>query len=164
MTNLNQSYHDKLSDDEKLRDAELYYSIGHEDEDMTSNNECWIWDGHQILSKEGGTHGIHFSHKVAGRNFKGWHDVEKNIISIVFPKHELRKLGDRKPTVDDIPTNVYNKLISKFGRTNRFVVFEFIKKSQLKQIIKEIVKEIKFVNENMFPKEFNRHQLGSCWR
>lgn len=143
MTNLKQSYHDKLSDDEKLRDAENYFSIGQDDDESVEENYCWTWYDGRILVEKGGSHAIHFGTAILDNNFRGWYDVKKNAISVVFPERVLRKLGDKKPTVDDIPTNVYNKLASRFGRTSRFVVFESMKKSQLKQIIKEIVLMLK---------------------
>lgn len=119
------NYYKNLSDDEKDDLANQYFSIGQEDDETKDNNFCWIWDGTRIIAKKGGTHGHHFSHEVADANFKGWYDVEKNTVSIVFPDYELRKLSGRRPTVDDIPQNVYTALINKFGkRTPNFVVFE----------------------------------------
>lgn len=143
---IHESYTDVMSDDEKNDLAMSYFSVGHEDEEglgRCDDYQCWIWDGTKIISKVGGTHDSAFTHERSNVSFKGRYDPHTNRISIVFPNHELNKLGNRKPTIDDIPTNVYNKLISKFGKNNKFVVFEYIKKSQLKQIIKEIVNLIK---------------------
>jgi hypothetical protein len=146
---LKETYHDKQSDDEKTKNAELYFSIGQEGPNsVTDKNYCWIWDGNNVISKMGATHGLNFSHQVANRNFKGWYDAAKNIISVVFPEHELRKLGNRRPTEDDIPQYLYQKLISQFGkRKPRIVVFESknyccISKNQLKVILKEITKHV----------------------
>ena len=145
---LKEIYHDKQSDDEKTKNAELYFSIGQEGPNsVTDKNYCWIWDGNNVLSKMGATHGLNFSHQVANRNFKGWYDAAKNIISVVFPEHELRKLGDRRPTEDDIPQYLYQKLISQFGkRKPRFVVFESkrcgMSKKDLKLFLKEIVQQV----------------------
>jgi len=117
-------YHDNMSDDEKMDNACSYFSIGQE-EDEKNPNYCWIWNGNDVIAKRGGTHGFHFGHEVAERNFKGWYDIEKNTISVVFPNYELRKLGDKKPTEDDIPQYLHQKLINKFGkRKPNFMVFE----------------------------------------
>ena len=137
----------KMSDDEKLANAENYFSVGHQDEDESDRNWCWIWDGNKVITIKGGTHGINFTHEVADKNFKGWYDAAKNIISVVFPEHELRKLGDRRPTKDDIPQYLYQKLISKFGkRKPRIVVFESkradMSKKDLKLLLKEIVQQV----------------------
>ena len=139
--NIDEIYYDKLSDDEKMANAELYFSIGQEDDETTSKSYCWIWSkGDGVLSvKKDGTHSINFGIDAKDYTYSGWYDPSKKAISVVFPPHELRKLGNRKPTVDDIPTIVYNKLQSQFGKDNRFVVFEIIKKSQLKKLIKEIL-------------------------
>ncbi len=119
-----ETYYDKMSDDEKTDDAIEYFSIG-QDEETYRNNYCWIWNGNDVIAKKGGTHGSNFTDKVADRNFKGWYDVDKNMISIVFPSYELRKLGERRPTEDDIPQLLYQKLINKFGkRKPKMVVFE----------------------------------------
>ena len=119
------SYCDKMSDDENLANAECYFSIGHEGESGKEKHWCWIWDGQKIIKVKGGTHGINFTHDVADRNFKGWYDINKNMISVIFPSYELRKLGDRKPTEDDIPQLLYQKLINVFGkRKPQIVVFE----------------------------------------
>ena len=145
---LKETYHDRQSDDEKTKNAEIYFSIGQEGHNsVTDKNYCWIWDGNNVLSKMGATHGLNFSHQVANRNFKGWYDAAKNIISVVFPEHELRKLGDRRPTKDDIPQYLYQKLISKFGkRKPRIVVFESkradMSKKDLKLLLKEIVQQV----------------------
>jgi hypothetical protein len=123
-------YNDTMTDDEKYDLANTYFDIGHDEDTGDDEGEppatsyCWIWDGSKIIAKKDTTHGMAFSHDVANMNFKGRYDTGKDKISIVFPDHELRKLGNKRPTVDDIPTNVYNKLISKFGKNNQFVVFE----------------------------------------
>lgn len=153
---LSEIYHDKLSDDEKHANAELYFAIGQEGPNsVTDKNYCWIWDGNNVLTKMGATHGLNFSHQVANRNFKGWYDTEKNIISVVFPEHELRKLGDRRPTEDDVPQYLYQKLISKFGkRKPKIVVFESkshcVSKRELKLILKEIVLILKENKINIY--------------
>jgi len=142
---MNESYNDTLSDDEKYNLEISYFDIGQDDENV-DNSYCWIWSraDQGLRIKKGGTHGVNFGHEIAGNTFKGWYDPQKKKISVVFPDSELRKLGDKRPTVDDIPTLVYDKLISKFGRRNELVVFEsMIKKSQLKSIVKEIVSILK---------------------
>ena len=123
-------YNDTMTDDEKYDLANSYFDIGHDEDTGDDEGEppatsyCWIWDGSKIIAKKDTTHGMAFSHGVASLNFKGRYDMGKDKILIVFPDHELRKLGNKRPTVDDIPTNVFNKLISKFGKNNQFVVFE----------------------------------------
>ena len=125
-------YNDTMTDDEKYELATSYFDIVHDEEPDDENGEpaatsyCWIWDGNKVISKKDTTHGMAFSHDVANMNFKGRYDTGKNKISIVFPDWELRKLGNKRPTIEDIPTNVFNKLISKFGKNNQFVVFENI--------------------------------------
>ena len=124
-------YHDTMSDDEIYVSANDYFSIGQDDDETRYKNSCWIWDGSKIIAKKGGTHGVNFTHDLAGRNFKGWYDVDQNKISVVFPDYELRKLGNKKPIIDDIPTNLYNKLLSKFGNENKIFVFEHILKESV---------------------------------
>ena len=115
--------------DEDRHKAELYFSIGQEDDESTKNNYCWIWSraDQGLRVKKGGTHGVNFGHEIAGNTFKGWYDVEKNAISIVFPECVRRKL-DKEPTVDDIPTQIYDALVRKFGNAKnnspKFYVFE----------------------------------------
>ncbi len=97
--------------------AERYFDIGQNDDEARQENDNWIYDPSSgaVKSKQGGTHGANWTHEVADRSFKGWHDRETGKISVVFPERERRKIGDREPSVEDIPTNVYNKLRSKFG-------------------------------------------------
>lgn len=124
-----QTYRDTMADDDVFNDAERYFAIGHDDPDepgfTNAKGYVWVWDGNKIISKRGTTHGAAFSHEVSDRHFKGRFDPEKNAISVVFPEYELRKLGGNRPTVDDIPQRVYQKLLSTFKTTNpRFEVFE----------------------------------------
>jgi len=120
-----ENYNDSMTDDEKYDNAIAYFSIGQDDDENIHKNYCWIWNGSSIIAKKGGAHGVNFSHEVADRNFKGWYDVEKNAISVAFPSHELRKLGDKRPTEDDIPQRVYDALIRKFGKNKpNFLVVE----------------------------------------
>ena len=129
------------SSDEKDTNAEEYFKIGQEDPETTAKSFCWIWSraDQGLRVKQGKTHGANFGHEIAGNTFKGWYDPEKKAISFVFPEQALRKIGDRKPTEDDIPTIVHRKLESQFGKDNKFFVFESIKHYQLKRLIKEIV-------------------------
>jgi hypothetical protein len=142
---VDESYTNSMSDDEKYNLAISYYDIG-QDQDVPYDSYCWIWSkGDQGLRiKKGGTHGHNFTHEIAGNTFKGWYDPEKDTISVVFPPYEQRKVGNRRPTEDDIPQQIYQALIRAFGkRKPKFVVFEVIKKYQLKQLIKEIVLMVK---------------------
>lgn len=122
-----ETYYDNMSDDEKTDLASSYFNIGHDGEDgeEPDSHYCWMWNGNDVVYKKGGNHPCNFGHRVAEATFKGWFDTNKNIISVVFPSRELEKLGDRKPTEDDIPQYLYSKLISKFGkRKPKFAVFE----------------------------------------
>ena len=150
---VDESYYDNISDDEKNDLANSYFSVGQDDDYTRCKNYCWIWNGDRIIAKKGGTHGVNFTHDVANRNFKGWYDTIQNKISIAFPSHELRKLGDKKPTVDDIPEQVYQSLIRKFGkRKPTFIVFENIERFQLKRLIREVVSLL-----------FERQLRGEWW-
>jgi hypothetical protein len=104
--------------------AERYFEIGQADDEAMKTNLNWIYDpsSRAVKAKQGGTHGSNFTHEVADRSFKGWFDRESDTISVVFPAHELRKL-DGEPTVDDIPSSVFNALRSKFGKTAKMVAF-----------------------------------------
>lgn len=149
LTPVNEDYRKDFSSDDYSAKNDEYFKIGQEDEEVTKNSFCWIWSraDQGLRVKQGGTHGMNFSHEIASNTFKGWYDPEKKAISVVFPPQELRKLGDRKPTIDDIPNVVYRKLESRFGQGNKLVVFEStIKKSQLKKIVKEIVSIVKESN------------------
>ena len=120
-------YYSKMSDDEEDNLSNTYFSVGQEDDENVSKSYCWIWDkvNQSIKAAKGGTHSINFGYTRKDYTFSGWYDPEKNAISFVFPDSELRKLGMKKPTVDDIPQLVYKKLIDKFGNKNpRFEVFE----------------------------------------
>jgi hypothetical protein len=124
---IQETYYNKLSDDEHDDLANTYFSIG-QDENV-DDSFCWIWDWSSlsIKTKQGGTHACNFGYNTKDHTYSGWYDPDKNIISIVFPDNELRKLGDRKPTEDDIPQQVYKSLISKFSHSMpepKFVVFE----------------------------------------
>ena len=149
---IDENYRKDYSSDDKDIENHEYFKIGQEDEETTSNSFCWIWSraDQGLRVKRGKTHGANFGHEIAGNTFKGWYDPEKKAISFVFPEFSLRKLGNRKPTVDDIPTIVYRKLQSKFGKDNKFVVFEMITKSKLKTLIKEIIKQYKLLNETSY--------------
>ena len=120
---ISETYSDE-DEDLKLAAAERYFSVG-QDEDV-GNNYCWIWDGSFIKAKKGGSHGINFTHDVADRNFKGWYDVDKHLVSIVFPERERRKLTV-EPSIEDVPQNLYTALQKKFSLSltdNDFRVFE----------------------------------------
>jgi hypothetical protein len=143
---LKETYYDELSDDEQETLARRYFSIGQDEDDM-EKGWCWLWDkGSQVIkAKQGGTHAINFGHTAKEYTYSGWYDPEKNIISFSFPNSELRKFGNRRPTEDDIPQIVYQKLMSKFGKQKaQIVVFESknfdISKEDLKLFLKEIVK------------------------
>ena len=140
-----ENYNKSLSDDEKYDLANSYFSVGQDDDETIYKNYCWIWnkaDG-SVKAKKGGTHSTNFGHMAKEYTYSGWYDVDKNMISIVFPECELKKIGDKKPTENDIPEQIYQSLIRKFGkRKPKFMVFETIKKSKLKRLIKEIIKEI----------------------
>lgn len=112
----------KAREDRSLKQAERYFSIGHE----SPGSKVWIYDranrsinamGQEDTSLSEGnlTHGMMFGHEVADRTFKGWYDPEKNIITVVFPDSELRKLGRDWATEEDLPEGVYKALKSKFG-------------------------------------------------
>ena len=117
---LKENFYDYMSDYDKDLVAAKYFSIGHETDDETSpKNYCWMWNGHDVIAKQGGSHGIHFGHDVTDRTFKGWYDVDKNMVSVVFPESELNNFDDNyQPTEDDIPQYLYSKLMNKFGKNN----------------------------------------------
>lgn len=119
---IDENFYKKISDNEHDEIATQYFDIGHED-----NDYCWIWNKstQSIIVGRGRTHATYFGHTAKEYTFSGWYDTEKNTISFVFPDSELRKFGDRRPTQDDIPQQVYSALIRKFGKRNpNFVVFE----------------------------------------
>jgi hypothetical protein len=138
---VDENYRKDYSSDDKDLENQKYFNIGQEDPETTAKSFCWIWSraDQGLRVKQGKTHGANFGHEIAGNTFKGWYDPEKKAISFVFPEQALRKIGDRKPTEDDIPTIVHRKLESQFGKDNKFFVFESIKHYQLKRLIKEIV-------------------------
>lgn len=124
-----ETYYDNMSDDEKMDLANSYFSIGHDgpDGEEPDKHYCWMWNGNDVIAKKGGNHPCNFGHNATESTFKGWYDTTTNTISVAFPANELRKLGDKQPTVDDIPQYLYSKLISKFGkRKPKFAVFENI--------------------------------------
>ncbi len=129
---IDEAYHSKFDTKMRGQEDDLYFSIGQEDEENTRNSWCWIWDkvNQSVKAAKGHTHSMNFGGPTAkDYTYSGWYDPEKNAISFVFPAHELRKFGDRRPTVDDIPQQVYQKLLSKFNTTNpRFVIFEVVQK------------------------------------
>ncbi len=144
-SNSSSSYYykdDTATEREKQKRVERYFSIGQEN-DRFNQNYCWIWDGVRIIAVQGGKHGVNFGHNISDNTFKGWYDIDKNIISFVFPKKELDKFGDKKPTKSDIPKNVYQALIKRFGKNHpKIAVFEnTIKRNQLKSFIIELIKE-----------------------
>ncbi len=149
--NINEAkYTDGMSDDEQQERAERYFSIGQEENH--ENNFCWIWDKdtQAIDARKGQTHSHHFGFGKKDYTFSGWYDVEKNAISIVFPDSELRKLSGRAPTEEDIPQQVYQKLINKFGkRKPTFVIFESLK-PDLKSMIVEMVKDVLMEGETIY--------------
>ncbi len=125
---LKENYYKKLSDDERDTLANSYFSIGHDGEDGEEPDDhyCWMWNGNDVIFKKGGNHSCNFGTGVAETTFKGWYDVHKRTVSVSFPERERRKLGDRRPTEDDIPQYLYQKLINKFGKylKPKFVLFE----------------------------------------
>lgn len=144
-------YYKRFSDDKKQERAERYFSIG-QDED-SEKNYCWIWDKatQSVDARKGHAHATHFGFGKKNYTFSGWYDVAKNTISVVFPDSELRKLSGRAPTEEDIPQQVYQKLINKFGKIKpKFVLFEELKPS-LKNMVVEMIKDV--IDENMTYKE-----------
>jgi hypothetical protein len=139
--NVDENYNDSLSDDEKTDLANLYFSVGQDDDETIHKNYCWIWSksAGSIKAKKGGTHSINFGQTAKEYTYSGWYDVDKNMISIVFPEHEARKLGNKRPTEDDIPQQIYQALIRTFGkRKPTFMVFETVERLQLKRLIMEV--------------------------
>lgn len=127
-----ETYWDSMSDDEKQQTSFNYFSVGQDDDDV-ENNYCWMWDGNNVIAKKGKTHACHFGSYVQNYTFKGWYDVNKNTISVVFPPHELNKLGNKKPTEDDIPQYLYDKIIKKFGTKHKPIFHIFESKEQLNE-------------------------------
>lgn len=122
---LESDYYQKLSDEDQEELARQYFDIGQDDEDA-GDSYCWIWDRYNMVIKaaKGGTHSMNFGHRTKDTTYSGWYDPKKDAISVVFPESESRKLTGR-PTVDDIPQQIYQALIRKFKTQKpRFVVFE----------------------------------------
>jgi len=105
-------------EDEELRKAEEYFSIGHHNElsswddsekDYTKPKKdyCWIWNGDRLCVSRGNSHSIAFgsSHNAL---FKGWYDVNSGILSVVGNSRQELK------SEEDIPTRLYQHLIRKF--------------------------------------------------
>jgi hypothetical protein len=131
MIKLKENYRKNLSDREKDILANTYFSIGHDPDDSEEQERhwCWLYRSGILYAKKGGTHGNNFGETDRDMCFRGWYDVDKNIISVVFPEYELRKLGDKEPTQDDIPQHLYSKLIEKFkfrAATPGFFVLESV--------------------------------------
>lgn len=142
---IDETYRKGWTEDDFSAENDEYFKVGQETPESTANSFCWIWSraDQGIRAKKGKTHGWNFGHEIAGNTFKGWYDPEKKAISFVFPENSLRKFGGRKPTVDDIPTTVYNKLVSQFGNDNKIIVFENkMNKNDLKKLIKEVAKQL----------------------
>lgn len=124
-------YHKKLSDDERDALSNSYFSVGQESWGSENNSYCWIWDKAVggVIAVKGGTHSMNFGPTKKDYTFSGWYDPEKDAFSVVFPDSEVRKLGGRRPTEDDIPHFLYKKLMSKFSPSNpKFLVFEVTQK------------------------------------
>lgn len=120
-------YYDSMSDDEHDVLSNDYFSVGQSSDEAMRKSYCWIWQKstQSIDARMGGTHSSNFGYTVKDYTYSGWYDPETNNISFVFPDSELRKLGTRRPTEEDIPETVYRKLINKFGkRKPKFLVFE----------------------------------------
>lgn len=124
MYTYNENYYDTLDSDQGDEVANRYFSIGHDSGEKS--NYCWIWDRttNSIRAYAGGNHSLNFGYAVKDRTYSGWYDPNQNLISIVFPESELRKI-QHKPTQDDIPNLIYQKLMLKFGKNHpKLVVFE----------------------------------------
>lgn len=123
---IDEDYRKDFSSDDHYAQNDEYFQVGQDTPENTANSFCWIWSraDQGLRIKKGFTHGYNFGHEIASNTFKGWYDPSKKMISCVFPENELRKVGNKRPTEDDIPTLVHKKLISQFGKDNKFLVFE----------------------------------------
>jgi hypothetical protein len=111
-------------------EAEKYFAIGHgvrdgEEGEVNKHDRTWIYNQYSRSIEAVGadkTHGMAFSHEVADKTFKGRYDFEKNQVSVAFPARVRDRL-DHEPTVDDIPTGVYNAIRHEFGDNVKMVAF-----------------------------------------
>jgi hypothetical protein len=100
--------------------AHRYFSIGQRD-DEDNQNYCWTWLNDQLEVQKGKTHGSNFGHYYTDRTFKGWYDVEQDLLSFVFPMQGEGSLLTHG--LQHIPSLILEALRQRFGQTFRIVVF-----------------------------------------
>jgi len=120
-----QLYEDVLDDnyysgDPETREAELYFSIG-QNEETIEESYCWIWNGERLLIKQGPTtHNMAFRYLGNPENFyRGWVDNVQKMISIAIP----RQIPGTKSTVEDVPNEIIKALYYKFDTDYQIKVF-----------------------------------------
>jgi hypothetical protein len=111
-------------EEETMKRAMVYFNIGHHgsmdednpDEVNKRTDFCWIYGRDGLKVGTGATHNATFGYDVVDQaRFKGWFDTDKNLISFYDQDNEVKD-------VDEIPSIVYNKLVSRF-KTDKFKIF-----------------------------------------
>ncbi len=104
-------------------DAKRYFSIG-QNNGNEGNNFCWIYDGHNLYVKKGGTHNMNFPGIYSDNSFtgyRGWYDPSQKLISVITP----REVSNVDPALEasSLPTKLRVVLSDNFGTDNKIVVF-----------------------------------------
>lgn len=110
-----QKMYDKKQRDQKMR-AMKYYHIGFpfkEEGKKDRDHYCWYWDEmrHDIVAKQGFSHGEHFGNE-AYLHFRGRYDLKTKELSLTVPEYgKLQITGDLK---QDVPPEMLQALNKKF--------------------------------------------------
>lgn len=119
-------YHDAEVPERQMRDEyeELqYYSIGQNE--GREENFCWVWRYYGRLDvAQGGTHSHHFG--VESRNkWRGWYDVDQELVSIVVPPSISQRSERNRPeiNINMVPEELIAALRKQFGNNFQIKVF-----------------------------------------
>ena len=117
--NMSQEEWDEMLPDEQQ--AHRYFWIGQDDDERTHLNYCWLWNGTKLLVAKGKTHPTNFGHEIIARSFRGWFDVDKKILSLVFP--ETLEWRNTPHNLAFIPPAIPKALYKRFGQNILIEVF-----------------------------------------
>ena len=107
--------------DPSEQSARRYFWVGQDNDDEVKNNYCWLWHNNRLLVAKGGTHSANFGYALVNDAFRGWLDVDKNILSFLFPNTvEWEKASH---DVQFIPRNILRALYKRFGRNFKIETF-----------------------------------------